>query len=255
MYYVVQENVFREHNYHNLISSLQRLRLPYEIVKIKPFIEIFKFKTERTDVFPFGAVKMSRIAKQYGWYPGSQLCSNHDYMVYSQYYKENLLNYDSKIIKFGDDFTANDLFFARPTEDTKVFTGRVFDMVEWEEFKLEHRTNGHSTLLTDETLIQISSVKKIQKEMRFWIVKGEIATASQYSLGGRFCCDSNIDDSAYAYVKKMVKLFELNETFIMDTCLVDGKYKIVECGCTNSAGFYNADMQKLLIKLELAFSK
>jgi hypothetical protein len=253
MYYVVQENVFREENYDNLISSLKRLKLSYEIVKIKPFVETFKFKTKRKDVFPFGAVKMSRISKQYGWIPGSQLSENHDYQIYSKYYKDNLLNYDSEIVRFGDKFNRTNDFFARPTEDTKVFTGRVFNMDEWHEFKEECMTNGHSTILNEDTLIQISSVKKIQKEIRFWIVKGKIATASQYSLGGRYCTSDIVDESAHTFVKKMVKLFELNDTFVMDVCLTDDKYKIVECGCTNSAGFYKADMQRLLISLEEAF--
>lgn len=254
MYYIVQENVFRESNYNNLILTLDRLNLPYEIVNVRPFIETFKFKTKRNDVFPFGAVKMSRISKQYGWYPGSTLCENHDYEVYSKYYKDNLLNYDSEIVRFGDNFFREDVFFARPTEDTKVFTGRVFDMEEWNAFKNEQLTNGHSTILNLDTKIQISSVKKIQKEIRFWIVKGEIATASQYSLGGRYCLDEFVDESAYSFVKEMIKLFEINETFVMDVCLVNGQYKIVECGCTNSAGFYRANMQKLIMCLEEAFS-
>ncbi len=61
MYYIVQENVFREENYDNLINSLDRLKLEYEIVKLLPFVEDFEFKTDRKDVFPFGAVKMSRL--------------------------------------------------------------------------------------------------------------------------------------------------------------------------------------------------
>jgi len=254
MYYVVQKNVFREENYDNLIIALNRLELPYEIVDVLPFVDTFEFKTTRKDVFPFGAVKMSRIAKELDWNPGSQLCDNHDYNVYSKYYKENLLNYDSRIIRFGDDFFQTERFFARPTLDTKVFTGHVFDMGEWIKFRDESIVNGHSTLLNTDTEIQISSVKNIQKEIRFWIVKGEIATASQYSLGGRFCVNENVDQSAYDFVNRMIKIFELNDTFIIDACLVKGEYKIVECGCTNSAGFYRADMQKLLMKLEDAFN-
>jgi hypothetical protein len=254
MYYIVQENVFREENYENLIISLDRLELDYEIVKLIPFVDDFEFNTDRKDVFPFGAVKMSRISKKYGWYPGSQLCENHDYEVYSKYYKENLLNYDSKIIKFGDDdFFSKELFFARPTEDTKVFTGRVFDMSEWRELKKDSFETPKTAILTKDTPIQISSVKRIQKEIRFWIVKGEIITASVYNLGGAYHLSADVDPDAYDFVNKMVKIFELNETFVMDVCLTNGEYKIVECGCTNSAGWYRADINKLLIKLEEAF--
>ena len=254
MYYIVQKNLFKEENYDNLILGLERLELPYEEIDVIPFVDEIEFKTDRKDVFPFGSVKMSRVSRKYGWYPGSQLNDNHDYLVYSQFYKENLLNYDSEIHKFGDDFFHKELFFARPTKDTKVFTGRVFDMGQWREFRDDALTNGHSTILDVNTEIQVSSVKKIQKEIRFWIVKGKISTASQYTLGGRYCVDDFVDQSAYDYCQKMVNIYQLNETFVIDICLVDGEYKIVECGCTNSAGFYRCNIQKLLMDLEYSFS-
>jgi hypothetical protein len=167
MYYIIQTNVFKEENYDNLIITLDRLKLPYEIVNVLPFVETIEFNTNRTDIFPFGSLKMARVSNQYGWKPGSQMNENHDYLVYKNYYKDNLLNYDSKIIKFGDEFFNKELFFARPTKDTKVFTGRVFDMEEWEGFVNDQLIYGHSTILKNDTEIQISSVKKIQQEIRF----------------------------------------------------------------------------------------
>jgi len=255
MYYIVQENVFREENYDNLITGLERLGLPYEIISLEKGVDDVKFETDRKDVFPFGAVKLSRISRKYGWNPGSQLCENHDYEVYSKYYKDNLLNYDSEIVRFGDNFHRDGKFFARPTEDTKVFTGRVFTMEEWEAFKEDSYVNPKSNILNKDTPIQISSVKPIQKEIRFWIIKGQIITASQYTLGGNLCTDSNVDDDAYEFVKEMIKLFELNDTFTMDICLTNSIYKIVECGCISSAGFYKADMNRLLMALEDAFDE
>ena len=102
MYYVVQDNVFREPNYNNLIYALERLDLPHEIVAVIPFVDDFNFETDRKDVFPFGSIKMARLSQKYEWIPGSQMNDNHDYMVYKDYYKDNLINYYSKIIKFGD---------------------------------------------------------------------------------------------------------------------------------------------------------
>ena len=253
MYYIVQENVFKEENYDNLIMALDRLELPYEVVKVLPFVETIEFKTDRKDVFPFGSLKMARVSAQYGWKPGSQMNENHDYLVYSLSYKENLLNYDSKIYKFGEEFFSKDVFFARPTKDTKVFTGRVFDMEEWREFRNHSLTNGHSTVLDVNTEIQVSSVKRIQQEIRFWIVKGKIATASIYKIGNTVLYDDKVDSDAYDYCYKMIDLFQLNDAFVMDICMVDGKYKIVECGCINCAGFYKSDLQKLLISLEESF--
>lgn len=255
MYYLVQENVFREENYDNLILALDRLKFQYEIIKVLPFIETMEIKTKRNDIFPFGSLKMARISKKLGWYPGSQMNDNHDYQVYEKYYRENLLNYDSKIYRFGDDFFNKEMFFARPTLDTKAFTGQVFDMESWRVFKKNQLTNGHSTILDVDTEIQVSSVKKIQKEYRFWIVKGKIITASQYKLGNRRVLSDIVDQSAYEFCQKMIELFELNDAFVMDICLVNDEYKIVECGCINCAGFYHANMQLLLIALEYAFSE
>lgn len=230
------------------------MEFPYEIVQVIPFVETMKFKTKRKDVFPFGSLKMARISNQYGWKPGSQMNDNHDFMVYKDYYKDNLLNWDSKIIKFGDkDFFSEKRFFARPTKDTKVFTGREYDMADWGDFVDYALKSGHSTILDKDTEVQISSIKKIQQEIRFWIVKGEIITASQYRLGNQVAYSDMVDPAAYDYCREMIKLFQLNEAFVMDLCLVNGEYKIIECGCINCAGFYRADMQKLLISLEKSF--
>lgn len=251
MFYIVQENTFNEPNHDNLIGGLEKLDLPYEIVKVVPFIDGIEFVTDRKDVFPFGGLTMARLTKQYGWKPGFMLNENYDFDVYSKYYGENLLNYDSKIIRFGDeDFFNEKVFFARPTEDTKVFTGKEFDMETWRNFVKYCFTNGHSTVLNKDTKIQISTIKKIQQEIRFWIVKGEIVTGSQYRLGGRLLFNDVVDSSAYDYCREMLKLFQLNDAFVMDVCLSNGEYKIVECGCINCAGFYKADMQKILFAIE-----
>ena len=43
MYYVIQDNTFREENFYVLINTLERLNIQYEIVKVLPFIEDFEF--------------------------------------------------------------------------------------------------------------------------------------------------------------------------------------------------------------------
>lgn len=253
MYYVIQEKLFREENYENLINTLERLDLDYEVVKINSDSDSISINTNRTDIFPFGAVKMAKIANKYQWKPGSFMNKNHDYEVYSQYYGENLLNSDSKVIPVKD-VVPNGAFFARPTKDTKAFTGRVFkNKYEWEEL-IEKLSINPNSILTPETLVQVASVKNMLNEIRFWIVKGEIITASVYNIGGEYYLSELVDDDAYDFVNRMIQLFEVNDTFVMDICLTDDGYKIVECNCTNSAGFYKGDMNKLIMALEDAFN-
>ena len=257
MYYIIQENTFREENYDILVETLERYELPYEIVKVRPFLEDFEFETDRKDIFCFGSVKMSRLATKYGWFPGSLLNENHDYRVYSKYYKENLLNYDSIIQKFGDDINLN-LFFARPCEDTKTFTGKVYTKESWLELKENFIKSGQESSLTNDTEIQVSSVKDVTKEFRFWIVGGEVITGSLYRNGYWVNYSNIVDDGALEFCKEMVKIYQLADAFVMDICEViineEIEYKIIECGCINSAGFYKANMPKLIEAIEMKWS-
>ena len=86
MYYIIQENIFKEHQYQILIDMMGRFNFDYEIVKFRPFIHEIEFKTDRKDVFCFGAVAMSASAKKYNWNPGSMLNDNHDFEIYSEKY-------------------------------------------------------------------------------------------------------------------------------------------------------------------------
>jgi len=209
---------------------------------------------DRDDVFVFGSLKMARIAGKYGWRPGSLMTPNHDFNVYKEHYRENLLNWDSRVVRFADDFDTSRPFFARPCKDTKVFAGKVFDAETWVEFRDGALNNGHSTTLDRDTEVQISTVKRIQKEFRLWVVDGEVVTGSLYKLGNTPLTSEVIDEGALEFARRMIDVFQLAPAFIMDVCLADDEWKIVECGCVNCAGFYKADMSKALMAIEELYS-
>lgn len=251
MYYIVQERLYKEDEWDDLINALERLELEYEVIKLLPFIDDIEFETDRKDVFVFGALKMARITPKYGWKPGVIMTPNHDFEVYKNYYKDNLLNYDSLIYKFSDnwDWKGRE-FFIRPTLDTKVFTGKPFNQEEWIKFRDYSLNNGHTTTLTKDTLIQVSSLKNIQKEFRFYIVDGKIVTGSLYRTGCFINYNEVVDEGAIDYCNEMIKIFQLAPAFVMDICLTDGEWKIIECGCINCAGLYKANIHKLLMAVE-----
>lgn len=272
MHYIIQENVFREQHYDMLQKSIDRLGLSYTTVRIFPFVEkivdlkdipdgpynvddLPEFIPPQGKVFCFGAIKLARVAAKRGWKPGSMMSQTHDFEVYKHHYKENLLNWDSQIIKFSEPFNwdINESKFIRPTEDTKTFTGKVFREVEWKDFVYYNQNNGHTTLLNNDTLIQVSSVKTIQKEIRFWVVGGKIITGSQYRIGNQTLYDDYYEDESKQFAQSMVDKFQLAEAFVIDVCLVDDQWKVVEAGCINCAGFYKSDLQKTVIALENYF--
>lgn len=251
MFYIIQENLFREEGHAKLVSTLEKFNIGYEIVKVLPFVEEIEFETKETNTFVFGSLKLARLAKNYPWNPGAVVTPNHDYNVYSQHYKDNLLNYDSRVVRFGDDFEwFYDQHFIRPCLDSKVFTGQVLNKEEWPEFRHRMLTNGHTTSLTEDTLIQIASPKNLTQEIRCWVVDGKIVTQSTYRRGSFLVYDEIVDQDALDFAQSMVDIFQLSPTFVIDVGLTKDGWKIIECGSTSCAGFYDANMQKLIEALE-----
>lgn len=274
MHYVIQENIFKESHYETLKKSLERLGLTYTEVRIFPFIdkivnlddiedksggynvdELPKYQPLDKNIFCFGAIKLARIVSGLGWNPGSMMNSKHDFLVYKDYYGEDLLNHDSQIMKLSEvsNWTSGEKKFIRPTADTKSFSGGLFTQIEWEE-RMDHNLhNFRSDLFNENTLIQVSSPKEIWTEMRCWVVGGEIITASTYKIGNSVIYKRVIDEGPIMYAKSMVEKFQPNEAFVIDICQTPNGWKVVELNCINCAGFYDCDMQSLLISLEENF--
>lgn len=273
MHYVIQENIFKEQHYDLLFTAMNRMQLHYDIVRIFPFVnkivnvkdipdggfnvdDLPDYKAHNSNTFVFGAIKLAQIAKSQQWNPGSFMNENHDFEVYSKHYKENLLNYDSEVKSIGDtlQWKTDELKFIRPTEDTKSFTGRVFTEQEWNDTMENYLHNYRSERFNELTKIQVSTPKNIYKEIRCWVVKGQVITCSQYRLGNQVIYDDVVEDEAISYAQKMVDVFQLADGFVIDVCLTSEGWKIVECGCINAAGFYKANLPKLIVALEENFS-
>lgn len=255
MYYIIQENLFQESHYEILLQTMGRFKFEYEIVKFRPFIHEVEFTTDRKDVFCFGAVAMAHSAKKYGWTPGSMMNENHDFEVYGKHYGTEMLNHGGKIIEFGDDIPFDDfLFFARPTLDTKIFSGQVFTKHSWKEYVIECTANDAVRLIKSETKVLVAPLKEIQQEIRCWMVGGKAITISRYKLGN-FVRYENYDHEEYIkeYAEKMAKIFSPAEAFVLDVAITEEGLKVVEINCINCAGFYHANIQNLIAALEEHF--
>lgn len=272
MHYIIQENIFKENHYNLLIETMDKLKLSYDIVRIFPYVDKitllsdippdFDIVEDLPDYIPpagkifcFGAIKLTRTAAKKNWKPGSMMNENHDYRVYSQYYKENLLNYDSEIVTFSAQLSwlDDELKFIRPAQDTKSFTGKVYSKEDWEEL-VERQLKNTTFLLNKDTSIQVSTPKNIQKEIRFWVINGKIITGSQYRLGNDTIYHTYFDEEAQIFAQKMVDLYQIAECFVIDVCLTDDVWKVVECNCINAAGFYLCNIQKMIMELEYFYN-
>lgn len=256
MYYIVQENLFKEEGFHRLMEIFDRHAIEHEVVKFIPFVHEMDFKTTRKDVFVFGSVNMAHTCKKYNFVPGSMYNDNHDFKVYGTHYGDEMLNADGHVMKFGDPLPFdNYVFFARPTKDTKAFTGQLFTQDSWKEYVDECIKNDALVKLNEETEVLVASLKYTQQEVRCWIVNGKVVTASRYKLGDRVITENYDHETGFIeYAEKIATIYSPAEAFVLDVCLTDGQYKVVEINCFNCSGFYDGDMFKIIEALENHFN-
>ncbi len=250
MFYVIQENVFREENYNKIFDVMKRLKLPHEILRFDKNGEFNKLMNRRKDVFVFGSVRAARLATQMEWTPGSFYGKNHDFQIYKDHYRKNLLNYDSLLKDIEDPIVwePNEIKFIRPTKDSKVFNGKLYSKIKWEDTvqMVKEKYLGVMPPVT----IQVSSPKKIYKEARIWIVDGKIVTSSYYKFGDNVAWTEDVEPEGLEFAQRMADLYKVEKAFVMDICLTPDGWKIVEINCVNCSGFYRGDLQKLVMALE-----
>lgn len=256
MFYVLQENVYKEHHWNTLKDYLERYNLEYEIVPWRPFIGKVEVKTKRKDVWFWGSIDTGIELQDHGWYPGIMYSYRHDFELYKARYGGNMLNSDAVFQNFG--YIENEWldFFVRPTRDTKIFTAKVYDKKEWNDYVRETIDSGSLAEIRKKTRMMVCSPKAgIQQEIRCWIVDGEPVTMSQYKIGRRVnMLNMDNNQEAYIFAKNMAKIFSPSRVYVLDICLYQDEYKIVEINCANMSGFYDISMSKLIQSLENAFS-
>lgn len=256
MYYVIQENLFREYNFNNLTTFLTRYSLEYEIIAYRPFTEDIKVKKNVENTWFFGSINAGKVVKGKNWNPGVVFNENFDFDVYLKHYGKWLLNWDAKIqpVDYIPNWETGE-YFIRPTHDTKSFPSDFYTPKQWNDYVEECTENGTMEDLRKETKVLYSSIKRpIQQEVRCWVVDGKMVTCSQYRIGNVVNM-LNLDNSGDIplFIRDMCKIYQPAKAFCMDICLYEDKYKIVELGCINHCGFYDADMSKLIQSLEKTF--
>ncbi len=260
MHWILQSGWEYEPGWVRLIEVLDRFEIPYSMHKVIPFVGDLLPEPEIVDreVICIGSYSMRHYAKKHGYVPGVYDLEPFDFTIQMQHWGANMLNADSRVVPFKD-VVFEDEMFIRPVDDTKVFSGRVFSWEEFSEWKTKvidlEEDDGSS--LTKDTIVQVSIPKKIVQEARFWIVDGRVVTCSGYKRGDWVTYWSDVDQNlvwfAWAMVDMSISLDGWNPlpAFVLDVCeLEDGTCRIVEINTINSAGFYAADMQKLVVALE-----
>lgn len=264
--WIIQDGFYNDVNHMNFIEALKRMESDYIIVSFTLNPETLNFvesnlnwdannlKNIERPVCFIGGYSLARMAKKYGWNPGTFANDNFNYQAWIKGYgKENLLNSELQITTIKDapsSFPFNS-FFARPVEDTKAFTGRPFTVEEFSEFKRKilSKELAYQTLHPD-TEIMISPLVNIYSETRFFVVDKQIVAYSFYKRGGQPFFSDNIEPFIKDYAIKMLERWQPSGVFVIDIADTEYGLKIVELNGFNSAGIYESNPYRIIDSVE-----
>ena len=261
MHWILQENIFNESAYEELLGKIRQYGLSHSIHKVVPFVGELQPEPEpgNNNVICLGSYSMRHSARKNGWYPGVFDIEAFDFPVQLQHWGTHMLNHDALVTEFGkvspDDF-SHDEMFIRPTQDSKTFSGTLMfrdDFFDWQK-KVCDLGHDYGNTLSSKTLIQVVPPKTIFSEHRFWVVKGSIATSSTYKLGRSVVYQPLPLGSIFEeFAKDRIKEWQPHEAFVIDIADTDEGLKVVEINTLNSCGFYACDIGKLIQTLENEF--
>ena len=268
MHWILQENSFRESEWDNLVSTLERFGIPYSAHKVVPFIGelVPEPRPQHPHVICFGSYSMRHAAKKFGWTPGVFDLYDENFLMQKRHWGEMMLNYDSQVVPFKHAW-LDEPKFVRPIDDSKYFAGAVFDPKDFNEWvhKVVDLKEDYGNSLTGETLIQICEPKKIYAEYRFWIVDGQVITSSLYKRGQQVVYSNVVDRHVYDFVERVLNTKNGVEdirlsmrasgwmparAFVLDVCETPDGMKVVEINTINSAGFYAANVTDLVLAID-----
>ncbi len=252
-HWILQNNLYSEEGFESLTSALERFEYPYSIHKCVPFVGTLEPEADPPPgpVIVMGSYTLARHAKERGWTPGAWL-DNLDFRTQLEHWGEVMLNADALVTTVKDfSWVASqiDPFFVRPVHDTKSFTGQVFDQHTWNEFRdgVYSVADAWSTI-NPHTEIMVCRKKEIYTETRTWIVEGRVVTTSGYKVGTikRYTSPEHVDPHIKYFAQLAADAWCPNEAFVLDVAETPNGLRIVEVNNLNSAGFYKADMQRLV---------
>jgi hypothetical protein len=241
--WVIQEDLFQQNQRPALVETLQRFAIPHQIVSVTARAELIPDVVYDGPIISNGSVLLSKIANQRGWQPGSFLNEQFSYDVWHPHYQNYLLNRDAVFTTIATADPSLDVFFIRPLLDNKSFTGRVMTRSDFKTWQID-------TQLAPETEILYAPVKHIGQEHRHFIVNGIVVSSSRYKLGKEANQSAMVDPYIIAFATRVAGLWQPANAFVLDTYITDDEIGIVEIGCIGHAGFYQADVQKIVMALD-----
>ena len=248
MKFLIQHNLMNEQQ---LLLTKQAIeKLPHEFVGLIPFTDdiITDSSLEGVDYIPYGSTRFTMIASQRSWKGCHFDLTRFNYAAAANV-RDDMLNNEHIIpiveaISFLQEQPEDSLWFIRPSEDLKQFSGMVIEAKECIDFltdAMECASSG-SYKLDPDTMVVLAEPKTIQAEWRWFIVDGKVVSGSMYRRSGQLVKIQETDLAVIAEAQAFADKWLPDPCCVMDIALVDDQPKVIEFNCINSSGFYDHDI-------------
>ena len=239
-----------------LAAALDELAIPYTWHKVIPFIGELQPEPSIVDpskVVFFGSYSLWRYAERMGLTPGVFTIRP---FVHEKPWQPFMLNGpDARFLTVAQmevhlEDDGRD-WFIRPVSDAKEQPGMVRTTGEIREtaakvMSLEPEEIPGGCLRPD-TEMMLTPPVRIEKEWRLWVVGDEVVTWSLYKDGRHVVYRPEIEESALHLARDLVAANpSYAPAYVMDICRTGDGLRLLETNCLNAAGFYAADLKKLV---------
>jgi hypothetical protein len=143
-----------------------------------------------------------------------------------------------------DRLALGERLHLRPDRNDKAFAGGLFDAASWNEMLAEKRSA--MGVLLDDVVCWASPAKSIDEEIRCWFVGGELVEASRYRKDGALVIERVGDAGVMRVASALGGLYLPRDNAVMDIAFQGGDAYIVEYNKIHSAGWYAADVDRVL---------
>jgi hypothetical protein len=245
--WLFQKNIWNEYGYDRFLNSVQDAGVSHEEVHIIPFTDTFDREIDFVPKYVFGSNRFINVCRAQGFPTFKSFKPIEDF-----YMKSDWINANGYDIKWGELKKAKGNFihpqFIKPHTE-KFFTGKIcysLDDIDKTQLATSFIENE------DDELVRVSYAIDIYDEARFFIVGGEIISASLYKINKQNK-QVRIDKShpAWEQCRNILSSGFIDDAFVMDlgstsTDFHCASWKIVELNNINSAGLYETDTDAIV---------
>jgi len=257
MHWVIQDKLRKDAGLRALRANLPRWGIPHSFHDVIPFVgELRPDVNPEGNVIVIGSYAMRHAARAKGWVPG---CFDIGHLTHQDFVRRwgmNMLNASGLVERFTDipnqDLPAE--FFCRPAIDSKAWAGAKMSRAEfmlWHE-KVMAIVDEPGATITRDTEVVVAPIKHIVEEYRCWIVDRQVVTTSLYRRGEAALYAADINDDVLGFAQSLAREpWQPDRAYVLDVSLdAERQTRVIEVNTLNAAGFYAADIQKLVGAIE-----